>query len=321
MSGTYSNHFPKFFMALIAVALMVSQLFAAPVEASTKAPVNSSQIRTYQTELGVLKVKGIPKRVVTLSVAGTDAVIALGVKPVGVTISNSNQLPAYLAAQLKGVKTVGKINAPSLESIAALKPDLIVIDHLYEFHKAMIPQLSKIAPVAGFRAGSYQEAMTNLVRLGEIMGRKAQANAFVALFNKELAAAQAKLKNKKMKVLGIFNNKNTMWAWTQNSFSSSIFLALKADYAYKGPSDKVYPDMVQLSLEKVLQIDPDLLFVYADPGQDGIVELSSNPIWSKLKAVKTKKVVQVNRDLWSRSRGPISARLIVKEATDIFNKY
>ncbi|WP_223813709.1 hypothetical protein [Geobacillus zalihae] len=49
--------------------------------------------------------------------------------------------------------------------------------------------------------------------------------------------------------------------------------------------------------------------------------MKANPIWSQLKAVKEKRVVEVNRDLWSRSRGPLAAKLIVKEAASILKRY
>jgi iron complex transport system substrate-binding protein len=313
---------PALMFALMAAVLWVIQPFT--VQAATKAPVNNTQVRTFKTELGTVKLKGIPKRIVTLSIAGTDAAIALGVKPVGVTISNAKQLPSYLKNQLRGVKVVGQLNAPSLETIAALKPDMIIIDHEYEFHKAIIPRLQKIAPVVGFRANSYQEAMTRLSQLGDMLGRKAQAKTFIAQFNKELQAAKAKIKDRNISVLGFFVNKSGINVWQDNSFSGTILTALKADYAFKGAGGKGdYTDFKTLSMEKILEIDPKLILVYKDMNQpkDGIAAVKGNPIWSKLKAVKNGDAVEVDRDLWSRSRGPIAAKLVVKQAASILQKF
>lgn len=303
------------FSILIAIILMFSTLFQAnPSEAATV------KDRTFNTELGKVTVKGIPKRVITLSMAGTDAVLTLGVKPVGYTISNSNTIPVYLKNKLKGSEQVGTLSAPSLERIAALKPDLIIVDHVYEFHKTIIPKLQEIAPVAGFRASSYEESMKQLLVLGDIMGKKAQAKAFTKLFYKDLDAAKAKMKNKKISVLGFFVNKSGINVWQDNSFSGSILKALKADYAFLERGGE-YADFQPVSLEKILDIDPDVMIAYVDPGKKDLKDVQANPIWTKLSAVKAKRVVEVNRDLWSRSRGPLAAKLMVKEASTILGRY
>jgi iron complex transport system substrate-binding protein len=305
----------KKLITFVAVFLLLLTTVFQPISTSA-----ATKNRTFNTELGKITLKGIPKRVVTLSMAGTDAVITLGVKPVGYTISNSNAVPVYLKNKLKGSEQVGTLNAPSLERIVALKPDLIIIDHVYEFHKAMIPKLSNIAPVAGFRANSYDEAMDQLLVLGDIMGKKAQAKAFTKQFYKDLDAAKVKLKDKNTSVLGFFVNKSGINVWQDNSFSGSILTGLKANYAYKERGGE-YSDYQTVSLEKILELDPKVLIAYVDPGKNDLKDVQSNPIWSKLTAVKEKRVVQVNRDLWSRSRGPLAAKLLVKEASSILNRY
>lgn len=299
--------------------LLVLVMLVVPVLQPISADA-AGKDRTFNTELGKVTIKGTPKRIVSLSMAGTDAVVALGLKPVGYTISNSKTVPTYLRNKLKGSESVGSLSAPSLERIAALKPDLIIVDHVFEFHKEIIPKLQKIAPVVGFRANNYKESMSQLVLMGDILGRKAKAKAFVSKFNKDLKAAQASVKDKNVSVLGFFVNKNGINVWQDNSFSGSILTALKADYAYK-KSGTEYTDFETLSLEKILQLNPDLLIAYVDPGSKDLKNVKSNPIWPKLKAVKAKKVVQVNRDLWSRSRGPLAAQLVVKEAASILKRY
>lgn len=309
----------KKWTSLLAV-LMALLVLLVPLAQPAASVQVAAKTRVFKTELGKLVIKGTPKRIVTLSMAGTDAVVTLGLKPVGYTISNSGTVPTYLRNKLKGVPSVGALSAPSLERIAALKPDLIIIDHEFEFHKAMIPQLKKIAPVAGFRANSYKEAMNQLLVLGDILGRKAKAKSFVNQFYKELKSQQAKLKDKNLRVLGFFVNKDGINVWQDNSFSGSIFTALKADYAFKEKGDE-YSDFKTVSLERILEIDPDVLFAYTDPGKNDLKKVKANPIWSQLKAVKKKRVVEVNRDLWSRSRGPLAAKLIVKEAASILKRY
>ncbi|WP_223813710.1 ABC transporter substrate-binding protein [Geobacillus zalihae] len=75
--------------------------------------------------------------------------------------------------------------------------------------------------------------------------------------------------DKNLRVLGFFVNKDGINVWQDNSFSGSIFTALKADYAFKEKGDE-YSDFKTVSLERILEIDPDVLFAYTDPGKNDL---------------------------------------------------
>jgi len=91
---------------------------------------------------GTTIIPSLPKRVVTIGAPDLDALLSLGVKPVGIAsadTSTSSQISIYQAGgglgepelngdELKGIANVGEYETPDYEYIASLKPDLIIVE-------------------------------------------------------------------------------------------------------------------------------------------------------------------------------------------------
>ncbi|AIE61250.1 Fe3+-siderophore achromobactin ABC transporter periplasmic protein [Bacillus methanolicus MGA3] len=100
---------------------------------------------TVEHAMGTTKLEKTPKRVVVLTNEGTEALLALGVKPVGAVQSWLGD-PWYdhIKNDMEGVEVVGVEHEVNLEKIAALKPDLIIGNKLRQ--EAVYDKLSAIAP-------------------------------------------------------------------------------------------------------------------------------------------------------------------------------
>jgi iron complex transport system substrate-binding protein len=77
----------------------------------------------------------------------------------------------------------------------------------------------------------------------------------------------------------------------------------------------------EISLEKMLEEDPEVIFVY-DSGPDRPHE--NNPIWTRISAVKNHRVHYVG-DHWVEASGPIARQIVLREAAgllypDVFPK-
>src|SRR3546814_20609936 len=79
--------------------------------------------RVVEHAMGMTEVPDAPERVVILTNEGTEALLALGVTPVGAVRSWLGD-PWYdhIAADMDAVVVVGTEHAPNLEVIAALRP-------------------------------------------------------------------------------------------------------------------------------------------------------------------------------------------------------
>jgi iron complex transport system substrate-binding protein len=95
--------------------------------------------------MGVTDVPDNPQRVVILTNEGTEALLYLGVVPVGAAQSWSGD-PWYdhIAAPLADTVALGTELAVNLEILATLEPDLILGTKVRQ--EAIYPQLSAIAP-------------------------------------------------------------------------------------------------------------------------------------------------------------------------------
>ncbi|UFJ42931.1 iron-siderophore ABC transporter substrate-binding protein [Brevibacillus humidisoli] len=289
--------------------------------------------RTFQTPNGEFTITGVPKRVVGLSIQSLDSMVALGIEPVGMALPPTG-VPEYLQEGLKNSTSVGDRREPNLETILSLEPDLIVVEDNYA--GPIMDELKKIAPTISFRANSWQEAMEHHVLLGDILGKKDEAEAFVRDFEAKLDEVKQKTPGG-VSALGMFLIGDAYSMWLDNSFVGSILTSLGADYALKQSmltgeemteENKEYASesrFVKLNLEKLIELNPQVLFLMSKKDDLISEKMNGNPVWSKLDAVQNERTYEVDRNIWSRGRGPLAAKLIVEQAPsllypDVFKK-
>jgi ABC-type Fe3+-hydroxamate transport system substrate-binding protein len=268
-----------------------------------------------------LKFKETPKYVACLSLMSAEIFTVLGEKPIGFSKTNSGAMPDYLMNNLKNVEDVGTLASPSFERMLELKRkqklDLILVDRIYQY-QSEVGKFEKIAPVINFRPENYRDTMDQLKEFGKLFQKEKEADKFINDFYENVKIVKEKAKKHPTSVLAFFVTQNKIWTWTDKSFLASILSEINIQYAYSGPGGKDYSDFVEMSAEKLLEIDPDQLIVFEDPGKNIISYMNKNPVWKTLNAVKNKNVIVVDRDIWSRSRGPIAALTIVKSMGNTF---
>ncbi|REF00004.1 iron-siderophore ABC transporter substrate-binding protein [Thermomonospora umbrina] len=149
---------------------------------------------------GTTEIKSPPKRVVTVGWTDQDAVLALGIKPVGVVEFSGlgmdiDKFP-WSSAQWGGTKptVVGAREDFKMEKIAQLKPDLII--GLYTgMKKEQYDTLSKLAPTVAQSAKYADYAMPwkdmTLVT-GRALGKESQARQLIAAVDKRFADVRQK---------------------------------------------------------------------------------------------------------------------------------
>ncbi|MDZ5010997.1 ABC transporter substrate-binding protein, partial [Clostridium perfringens] len=104
---------------------------------------NSSTI-TIEDAMGKAEIPTNPKKVVVLTNEGLEALLTLGVKPVGAVTGVTGEWYGHTKDELEGVKPLGKETSVNIEAVAALKPDLIIGNKMR--HEKIYDQLKSIAP-------------------------------------------------------------------------------------------------------------------------------------------------------------------------------
>jgi iron complex transport system substrate-binding protein len=286
-------------------------------EEATSTPVGE---RTFDAGSGAVTITGIPERPYAWGFELIDILSVLGVEPVGFTSRNGGPVPDYLGVDWQNASQLGE--PPALEEIVALEPDIILSDASNDN-----TAVEDIAPVLPVRANSYQDALDQLILLGEMFGKEQDAQDFVDMFNEELSDTQDQIGEQDAVTSMVVYpgaEPGVLGMWLDTSFTGSLIAALGTDYALKADelsgtdlegdnADRATNlGLVQLGLEKVVQLDPDVIFVLGD--EQFLTDLGQNAAWTSLQAVTGERVYLFDRDKWSRARGPVAALHIVREA-------
>ncbi|EIN1121132.1 Fe(3+) dicitrate ABC transporter substrate-binding protein FecB, partial [Escherichia coli] len=133
---------------------------------------------TVQDEHGTFTLEKTPQRIVVLELSFADALAAVDVSPIGIADDNdAKRILPEVRAHLKPWQSVGTRAQPSLEAIAALKPDLIIADS--SRHAGVYIALQQIAPVLLLKSRNetYAENLQSAAIIGEIVGKKREMQA------------------------------------------------------------------------------------------------------------------------------------------------
>ena len=185
-------------VAVTAIALLAS----ACGSTSDTPPPSSGQAAAFPARVehkyGTTEIQRPPARVVTLGLSDQDAVLALGVRPVG-AIDWFGERPYGQWPWTKDLwgdtlpEVVGQRDDYNFEKIIGLKPDLII--GLYSgMTREQYDTLSKIAPTVAQPKGfaDYAAPWPDLTRMtGRALGAEARANELIAAIDRRFAAVRA----------------------------------------------------------------------------------------------------------------------------------
>lgn len=278
---------------------------AAPAEAPAAAPVTVTDGRGKQITLDKPAAK-----VVGLEWGEVEMLVSLGVMPAGVADVKGYGTWVTAAKLDATVKDVGNRSEPSVDSIAALQPDLILIEA--NGNSALIAQLEKFAPVLVAKAS---DTADNLGRMRADFNMIATAVGKTDVATKVLADFDAALDEGKRKIAaaGAAGKKFVMADGYQEGSTISIRMfgqgALVSDVAarlglanaWTGKVDKAWglgnTDVEGLTALK----DGDVRFFYnASDGVDVFAEgLAGNAIWKSLPFVAAKQVNRLPNGIWT----------------------
>lgn len=278
-----------------------------------------AQTRAVQHAMGVAQVPAAPKRIVTLTNESAEALLELGLKPVGVVRTHSG-LPVYphLGQRLAGAKQVGSELDVSLEAVAALRPDLIIANKLR--HEKIYPQLAEIAPtvVSETLRGRWQK---NFALYARALAREPAGNAKLAQFSARAAKiGQALGPRKQQRVSLVRFMADQTRIYHLDTFSGQIL----AEIGLQRPAAQNVNDfMAKVGRERIGEMDGDVLFYYVFDKGNGAAsaverQWTQDPLWKNLKVVKAGRVYRVPDDIWNSAGGIIAANLVLDDLERIF---
>ncbi|WPR66431.1 iron-siderophore ABC transporter substrate-binding protein [Glutamicibacter protophormiae] len=265
--------------------------------------------RTVTHANGTTEIPAKPQRVVVLDTGELDAVLSLGITPVGIpSTEGANSVPSYLADEVKDAKTVGTIQELNLEAIAALNPDLIIGSQLRA--DKLYSQLNQIAPtVFSIRPGfPWKE---NFLLAGESLGEETKAVSALNDYQTKATALNEDVEgDPKISLLRFIPEKIRLYA------NKSLIGVILADAGFSRPENQNIDDLAaEISAENLADADADWLFYtsYGTPEATGEKAAVEGPLWGQLQAVKDEQAIRVNDDVWFLGLGPTGANQILDD--------
>jgi iron complex transport system substrate-binding protein len=305
-----------------AVEKLTPQLAAAMSNAGTQATSPSTralqvtgtanEYRLVKDALGEKQIPLEPKCIVAAGSGYLDHLLAIGVTPCGAAHGpGGSGFPEHLADQLKDVAYVGGTLEINLESVTALKPDLILAMHPAhtegDFKTLLDPITTTVyltEPWADWRAAMREIAM--------ILGKGDIAEQRLAEFEDKLASGKGtlsgKLAGQKVMFLRIFPEKLRIYG-VGSPTGDILYRGLGLMPATLTPSSE---HSTEISLEKLPEIDADHIFLL-DQTKDQMTALTASPLWQKLAAVQNNQIYPVDVKIWVQGEGVFAYDVLIDD--------
>ncbi|MFB7814408.1 ABC transporter substrate-binding protein [Paenibacillus chitinolyticus] len=264
--------------------------------------------------MGEIEVPAAPKRVVILTNEGTEALLALGIKPVGAVKSfTGNPWYDHIKADMEGVTVVGDEHQPNMEAIISLKPDLIIGNKMRQ--EKVYAQLSAIAPTV-FSETLRGEWKNNFSLYAEAVNKKADGEKIIADFDKRIEDFKSKAGDKlkeKVSVVRFMAGKTRIYL--DDTFTGIIF---KQIGIARTPVKAKDTFVEEITKERVPEVDSDRLFYFTYETGDGNgtkqeEAITKDPLWQNLNVVKNGKTQKVNDVTWNTAGGVRAANLLLDD--------
>ncbi|MCO0596674.1 iron-siderophore ABC transporter substrate-binding protein [Peribacillus butanolivorans] len=324
--STYS----KTIFLLLSVFCLVCLAACGNNEAATKNTKSSEkeeQSYTVKHAMGETTISENPKRVVVLTNEGTEALLAMGIKPVGAVKSWLGDPWYYhIKDDMDDVEIVGTELEVNLEKIAALKPDLIIGNKVRQ--EAIYDKLSAIAPTVFSETltGNWKE---NFSLYAKAINNEDKGNDVLQQFDEHIADVKEKLGDKVNQEVSVVRFlAGTSYIYYTDSFSGVIFdqLGFKRAEQQKelfSPDNKLGNFSLEVGKEVIPKMDGDILFyfTYAPDGDKEAIktakEWKSEALWNNLNAVKKGNAYEVSDAVWNTAGGVIAANKMLDELEEI----
>lgn len=270
--------------------------------------------RTVRHFQGATTLESAPKRIAVLSAGQADALLTLGVLPAAATVADGSDLvPRYLytaypqlKAGLDAVVGVGSRTDPSVEALANLKPDLILLDNTVTDPQKLYRNLSLVAPTV-VTQGSGPHWKQDFLLAADALGKTQGAADWLDAYQAN-AASFGQGVTDKSEISLLFRSADRPRLFGATSFAGSVVedIGLPRTAGQRFTNDA----WVDITDEQLSQADGGWIFygVEGDPTQ-----LTGLPQWRTLTAVTAQQAVEVDEATFYLNTGPTAAQQVLEK--------
>lgn len=277
---------------------------------------------TIEHAMGKTKVPKNPKKVVILTNEGTEALLALGIKPIGAVQSWTGD-PWYdhIKEDMEGVEVVGTESQVNLEKIASLKPDLIIGNKMRQ--EDLYEKLNAIAPTVFSETlrGNWQ---INFELYAKAVNQEEKGKELLDEISNRMEEIRNNIGdriNDKVSVVRFLAG--DVRIYHKDSFSGFILDQI----GFQRPESQNVDDFAEMNVtkERIPAMDGDILFYFTYEQGDGEAtkveeEWINDPLFKQLNVAKQGKVYKVDDTIWNTAGGIIAANLLLDDIEKYFKE-
>ena len=240
-------------------------------------------------------------RIATLLPFAADQLIAMGVTPVcvpglrGMTPEDWNGIPTVQLDHSAG---------PNLEQLIAVEPDYIVTGSTYAQFMPHIASVTE-AEIVMMDVESIDSVFDHINTLGEICSRPQESQQIIVDIKSRLMPPVSSTQGEPVKVLAIFGTPHSFFAFMPDTYLGDLIAHSGGQIGPEGlVSHKVYKGLAPLSMETVVEYNPDLLLVlFHGPEDPSRAMFEGDPLWSSLTAVNENRMFFLADDIYAMRPG------------------
>lgn len=231
------------------------------------------------------------QRIVSLAPSITESLFAIGAGAQVVGVTDYCNYPP----EAKQRRHVGGMTTPSVEAIAALRPDLILVSMEGNLREDFANLTALGVPVAVTNPRSIEGIYGSLSMLGTLTGHTDSASHLVAALRDRQHAIITAIPSRKPRVLLLVSLQPLIAAGDRTFITELLTLAGARNCA--AGLHLTYPT---LSREAVVKDDPEAIFVMSDVLSTPEALVQMYPEWKRLSAVRNGRVHRIEADIVSR---------------------
>lgn len=249
-----------------------------------------------------------PKTIVSLAPDVTETLYAIGA---GDKLKGRTKYCNY-PEKAKSLKEVGSMRDPNIEIIMDIHPEMVIAATHYKEEVLNKLKEGKISVVAKESPNSIEEMYDYTLKLGAIVNKNYEARALVSSMRAKVSSVKMYTKNVSSRPSAYYvvgTGQHGEYTAGKDTFIAEAIRIAGGRNAADDVTGWKY------SIEKLIDNNPDIIF----GPQHAYDTMTSSDNYKSLKAVKNKKYIVVNRDIFSRP----SPRLInqgLKILVEMFHK-
>jgi ABC-type Fe3+-hydroxamate transport system substrate-binding protein len=287
---------------LLVVLAAIASISATFVFYHNSATSNNDPLTIVDQDGRTVQVPANVQRVVIINSYWAEITCCLGDANKIVGIGSDVQTSAYVPSSVKNLTCVGDLfDGINMETLVALKPDLVIMDYGYGDAPQVVSQLESLnIPVITLSPANYNDEMGAVKIIGEALGSNQQADTLISYMQSGLTnitqiASQIPNSAKPTVFIGDLSvwDQGIIYAYSNSSWGNAVDLVGGINVALQmAPTQSYY----QIDPETLLAWNPNIIIIVAYDNatlNSELASLNQNGTWASLQAVKDGHVYAV----------------------------